>query len=313
VAGIRLELSAWHRRVQLLIFSGLLLGAILIAVTVSVEITGNHYRNQLAQLSQRPAEQGYVTPAPDLQSVPLPVANGSEPGLAGPSGQAAQAAYSGYGPIRPPLPPSLQPQARQVQPVQSAQPAVSPAALPMASVAPAAPTYAPVAAVGPHTTTSAPANATRTAQRETAQRERPAPPAYPVVPTRPAMRPEIRSASPINPVNANAAYSAAPRDDSVREVVVQDTAPPAPTPPQSQPVSQPQRPTSMTGMTGAPQVEAVTQAQARVHALSAAGVTMNDGTTIPIGGRFPSGEHLVRVDPAMHQIVTDQRTIVLMP
>ncbi len=69
----------------------------------------------------------------------------------------------------------------------------------------------------------------------------------------------------------------------------------------------------MTGMTGAPQVEAVTQAQARVHALSAAGVTMNDGTTIPIGGRFPSGEHLVRVDPAMHQIVTDQRTIVLMP
>lgn len=60
-------------------------------------------------------------------------------------------------------------------------------------------------------------------------------------------------------------------------------------------------------------VEAVSQSQAQVADLSSTGVRMKSGLTISIGGKFPSGEKLIAVDPAKHQIVTDQRTIVLMP
>jgi hypothetical protein len=63
----------------------------------------------------------------------------------------------------------------------------------------------------------------------------------------------------------------------------------------------------------ASQVEAVSQSQAQVQSLAAGSVTMRNGQIIRVGERFPSGETLIRVDTAMHQIATDRRTVVLMP
>jgi hypothetical protein len=62
-----------------------------------------------------------------------------------------------------------------------------------------------------------------------------------------------------------------------------------------------------------PHVEAVSQSKAQVDELTTQAVKMKSGLSIPVGGTFPSGEKLLGVDPAKHQIVTDQRTIVLMP
>jgi len=77
--------------------------------------------------------------------------------------------------------------------------------------------------------------------------------------------------------------------------------------------SSPDAPPARASVLTPPAVEAVSQSQAQVADLSSTGVRMKSGLTISIGGKFPSGEKLIAVDPAKHQIVTDQRTIVLMP
>lgn len=58
-------------------------------------------------------------------------------------------------------------------------------------------------------------------------------------------------------------------------------------------------------------LEGMDGAKLGVRRVDSAGVELKDGRTIRPGGRFPSGERLLAVDPSSGQIVTDRRTILV--
>ncbi|WP_321820795.1 MULTISPECIES: hypothetical protein [unclassified Burkholderia] len=222
--------------------------------------------------------------------------------------------------VTPPLPPA--PVSRPDQPMPPAQAHISPPVAPSLTGVVIAPT--PVARVvtpavalaitratsvvapvsGPKSVASgrvavAPVEAAEKADKQRVVKARPllAPTAKPVTREAVSATAEGEIETRHDPANANANAPARARDR-------------APTPPTAATVARVPQPTRDADSS---HVEAVSQRQAQVADLSRGAVRMQSGLTISVGAKFPSGETLLRVDPAKHQIVTNLRTIVLMP
>ncbi|TAL65766.1 MAG: hypothetical protein EPN79_11340 [Burkholderiaceae bacterium] len=55
----------------------------------------------------------------------------------------------------------------------------------------------------------------------------------------------------------------------------------------------------------------VTKAEAGIASLAASGVNFTSGRHVGVGDVFPSGEKLISVDPAIGEIITSRRRIVV--
>jgi hypothetical protein len=133
-----------------------------------------------------------------------------------------------------------------------------------------------------------------------------------------APRPTSAAAVLLAPASAAAIASAAPAITGAAPARAATPGPAAswsPTSPASMPATSatvhPVTQAEIDKATKSNTVEMVKHAQAKVTKVDRAGVTLDNGHFIPIGGTFTSGERLLATDPSNEQIVTDRRTIVL--
>lgn len=129
------------------------------------------------------------------------------------------------------------------------------------------------------------------------------------------------SGTPASPAVARAAAvagaaqlrQAQARPASPPSSAASQAAPTAPTAPQMPPLpAQPVAPHEVARARSSNSIEAVPAAKIGVARITGDAVIMQSGTRVPIGARFTSGERLLSVDPSTGQIVTNERTILLL-
>jgi len=74
---------------------------------------------------------------------------------------------------------------------------------------------------------------------------------------------------------------------------------------------QPVSPEALAAARAQNKIEGIDAAKLGVDRIEAGAVVMRSGGRVQLGGRFPSGERLLFVDPANAQIITDARTILV--
>lgn len=86
---------------------------------------------------------------------------------------------------------------------------------------------------------------------------------------------------------------------------------PSPLPSAADALPKPVTPEALAAAKSTNKIEGVSAEKIGVAKIEPGTVVMRSGGRIPVGGRFPSGERLLAVDPATQQIVTDSRTVLI--